>query len=578
MDIFKQFENELDTEIKQLEILNKPLRAILLLLNIAVSSCCTNENLNPKIKKTCNCDSVSSMFSYLLELFSNANALITGSTSTDILSIMEEEDHKEINYLIQYARFCEIAPYLWRNVYKYSLDKDTLKIEHNDGHMHNEIKDTILTVLASPPRIVFDHPPKGKKFEPVKPRALEIKHILDQMSLDIYDSEVRTNIVQSKYNPEMLVDFIFKYKQLYKQYWFNNPMLSEEIYNTVGITENDFIEFTTFWLALANYYIEISQSIMRYIKANGEEEIINNEYLEYISPFLKKDQVFSFFGGMEIIGITEEKFHNLMNIFSCKVTDLSKYGDGYFPVFFEFKNAYLFSPYTIRSKLSPRNMLYILLKTQQQKFDNEISQYLEPNLIKHATLLFKKLPNTIIKTNETWYAGEFDILVYLPDHNIVFHIQAKGTMPPEGARMTKRLESRMKEGVEQLTRFQQIDQNQKDIVVSKIFETDIQDITLIDVLLGWGGFGTKEIWDLIHKNTIAPLNLSVLHSYIDKYTKEKLDIINFVHDVNSVIDDIVDATNPQLSEGVINIRKKKIIFPSLVYSDLNLTKFKYIVN
>ena len=83
--------------------------------------------------------------------------------------------------------------------------------------------------------------------------------------------------------------------------------------------------------------------------------------------------------------------------------------------------------------------------------------------------------------------------------------------------MTQNLESRIEEGIRQIERFNQQDSITKDSIVSKIFNKEIKNPKYIDIIVGWGGFGTYKIWESLNNKKITALNIAVLNQYIIKY-------------------------------------------------------------
>lgn len=549
MKKFEEFENDLDKIIEDINLSNYPLQSILILFHMSIGACCLDEKLDAS-KSSCNCDSIPSIFSYLLSFLNNCDVDTIGS-ATDMLSRIPEELKNDFIYIVNYGAFCEIAPYVWRGVYNQKVDKNLLELQYNQKYYESEKKDIILSSLAT---------------------TLSIGN--DRKDKELYSIQVTEYLLKGKFNSDLMKYEIETSKQWYKKHWYDNSLVPDEIYPQLGFTKKEYFEFQTFWLAFSDYYIKSSNAIVKYMRESGDDStLIGNEYLEHISPHLKKEVFFNFLNE-EIIGVNEEVFFKIMDIFAVNVKDDFSNQEGYFPTFFEFKNSYIFSPFNIRTRLSPRNLLYILLKTNQKLFDDSLSHFLEPNLIKHAVSLLQNITSLKIEVNKNWGKGEFDIVIYEPETNIIIHVQAKGTIPAEGARMTKRLESRMSEGIKQLNTFKK--SSDKNQILSEIFNTKITDPIIIDVLLGSAGFGTEDIWDKINNQKIVTLNLSLLHIYIQRYNQGSIDLKNFFDDINQITNEIVEASNPLLEDITYQIGDKTIVYSGLKYESSKLIKYKYI--
>lgn len=549
MKEYENFEKDLDKIIEDINLSNYPLQSILILFHMSISACCLDEKFDAS-RSTCNCDSIPSVFSYLLSFLNNCDVDTTGS-ATDMIFYIPDELKNNFIHIVNYGAFCEIAPYVWRGIYSQKVDGNLLELQYNQKYFESEKKDIILSSLSTTLSIGNDR--KDKK---------------------LYSIQVTEYLLKGKFNSDLMKYEIVTSKQWYKKYWYDNSLVPDEIYPQLGFTKKEYFEFQTFWLAFSDYYIKSSNAIVKYMRESGDDSVlIGNEYLEHISPHLKKEVFFNFLNE-EIIGLNEEIFFKIMDIFAVKVKDDFSNQEGYFLTFFEFESSYIFSPFNIRTRLSPRNLLYILLKTNQKLFDESLSHFLEPNLIKNAVFLLQNITSLKIEVNKNWGKGEFDIVMYEPEKNIIIHVQAKGTIPAEGARMTKRLESRMNEGIKQLNTFK-ISSN-KNQILSEIFNTEITDPIIIDVLLGSAGFGTEDIWDKINNQKIVTLNLSLLHIYIQRYNKGSIDLKNFFDDINQITNEIVEASNPCLEEIIYQIGDKTIVYSGLKYESSKLIKYKYI--
>jgi hypothetical protein len=548
---YKEFEKDLDKIIENINLAQFPLQSILLLFHMHISACCLDEKFDLNNNEgSCNCDTIPSVFSYLLNFLNKCDIKTTGSVIELFENLSDELKNDFIN-IINYGAFCEIAPYIWRNIYDIKISDNLLKLQFKENYFESEKKDIILSSLSTGFSIGNDRKDKEAYFIQVTEYLLKGKFNFDLMKYEIETS-----------------------KQWYKKHWYNNNLIPDEIYEQLGFTRKEYFEYQTFWLAFADYYIKSSNAIVKYIRENNDDSIlISNEYIEHISPRIKKEIFYDLFDE-QLIGLNKNTFFKIMKIFSLDIKNNLTNQEGYFPLFFEFQDSYMFSPFNIRTRLSPRNLLFILLKTNKKLFDDSLSHFLEPNLISHAVSLFQNISSIKIEINKKWEKGEFDIVIYEAKKNIILHIQAKGTIPAEGARMTERLESRMNEGINQLDKFKKL--SDKDEILSRVFDTKIINPIIIDVLLGSAGFGTEKIWSQINSKKIVALNLSLLHVYIEKYKHDNLELKNFFDDMNKITNEIIKATNPYLEDKIYKIGNKTIIYPSFKYESSKLIKYKYV--
>jgi hypothetical protein len=561
---YGEFENKVDNNFKDIQgtkISALALRAVLSLFNYNIHTKFFAEN-NLSDKSA----SHPSLFFYLLPFLNqcdksdiNSSALeaantVTNSFKDDFLTIYLA--------LINYAGFCEIAPYVWRGIYDIDLSNpDELRLTFSSENYESEMKDIVLISLSS-------------------------AHSLDNLNYkkEPYNRQVLDYSLQGNIHYDLMNYEIKVSKKWFKEYFFDNHVVDDEVYIALGFTKQEFIEFQTFWMGLSKYYLKSSNAIKEYLaKSNNYTEIIQNELLNNTSPLIKRYDIYLQFNE-KIIGLKEEKFFQIMDVFAFDVNKELKSSDGYYPVFFDFNGSYLFSPFNVITKLMPRNLIYLLIQNDKNStlFDDKISHLMEPNLINHAIALFEKLPGANIQTNKNWKVkkvgkGEFDIAIYFPKDKVVLHIQAKGSIPPENARLTRNLESRMIEGSQQLERFKKIEPKEKDRILSVMFDIPINsdEVKVVDVLLGWSGFGTSKIYNIIKQNDIAPLNLSILYNYVLRYPKKKFDLNNFAKDINSITDRIIKKSKPIIATNTYTIGDKKIIYESIDHTARELLKYKY---
>ncbi len=189
-------------------------------------------------------------------------------------------------------------------------------------------------------------------------------------------------------------------------------------------------------------------------------------------------------------------------------------GEGFFPPFLRLDDALLFSPHAVKRMMPERNLLYSLLKTDQKKFDNIVSDYLEPALLADAAECLSLLPSVEIKANVDWERGEIDLLVLHAKSKSALQIQAKAAVPPEGARMIAQIESRTMEAVKQIRRFMDLEENQKDAVCSRAFGTDLTGLSWTSGVLVRTCLGTEKSWESI--SGCIPLNPIILRSSVKK--------------------------------------------------------------
>jgi len=550
LELYNEFENNVDDIINQLDLSNYALNEILDFFHFSIALRYSGEQLSSDEYQLGPSGHYLSQLSYLLHLFNNCNKIYQ-ETSIDIFQ--NSKLQKNFPTLLRYALFSEISPYIRKEVYIPKINNKVLRLEYNENYYDYELRDTVLTLLATG----FSATDDLKNYE-------------------VYDHHIR-RILDNKFNNEFVISEVSEYKEWYKAYRFDDLTVSEEIYLKLGLTKIEYIEFQSFWLGLTTYYIKKFESIIRYLKRTGDDNnhVLNKEMLRTASINLSKDVFYTTFTD-SLIGISKSKFEYLMKLFSFDTNNKLTLLDGYYPVFFEYKDSYLFSPFSVRVNMSPRNLLYLLNKNHLDIFNNEVSEHLEPQLISHCISLLSKIDSLKIESNVIWSRkGEFDIIAYDTIHNIVLHFQAKGTIPVEGARMTRNLESRMQEGIDQISKFNRESQNKKESIISDIFKHKVSNPNYINILLGWGGFGSYKIWKIMNEEKIVALNLAVLNYFI-KNIEANYDFNDFYDDINNIINLMVDSTNHKKIINRYKIGKYKVFSESFNYESTKLFKYKYL--
>lgn len=546
---YAKFEDSLDEEIEKLNLSQYPLRSILTLFHLGIYACCSKVGNE---KSNCNCSAFPSIYSYFLKYINDCDEKVIGGDAYNIFDVIPDSLHEEFKKVISYGAFCEIAPFVWRGVYTPDvINEKEVDLFYSEDSFNIEVKDAILTALATGHTINDE---------------IRASHA--------YDGQVIEAIKKGQFDYTLMCYEIKRGQEWYKKYWIDDNIISEQIFNELGVTKDIYINFHIFWLSFCDYYIKSTNAIYRYIKKeNDMSRFLSNEFLEHLSPFLLKSFFYTYLKE-DIIGVKQDDFEKLMNYFSQNVKEEFSNLDGYFPAFFEFEDAYLFSCYNVKMSLSSRNLLYLLNKFNKKLFDNTVSDYLEPNLIDKAVDLFKGLDNIKIEKNKKWDESEFDILVYFENKNTILHIQVKGSIPVEGARMTKRLEDRMDEGIGQINKFKKLNKVKKEKILSDIFDEEIRDINVVDVLLGWGGFGTKEIWDKIDNSNIVTLNLAILNQYVKRYD-DTISILDLKKDVDAIISEIVEDSLAKKNTILYEIGDKIVHYESFHYENAKLLKYKF---
>ena len=186
-------------------------------------------------------------------------------------------------HIINYGAFSEIAPYIWRGIYDIDINENLLKLQFNQKYFESEKKDIILSSLST---------------------AFSIGN--DRKDKELYFIQVTEYLLKNKFNSDLMKYEIVTSKKWYEKHWYNNSLIPDEIYPQLGFTKKEYFEFQTFWFAFSDYYIKSSNAIIKYMRESADDSVlIGNEYLEHVSPRLKKEIFYNFLDE-EIIGLKEK--------------------------------------------------------------------------------------------------------------------------------------------------------------------------------------------------------------------------------------------------------------------------------
>ena len=167
-------------------------------------------------------------------------------------------------------------------------------MDYKDNYYEYEVKDSILTSIATGFSASND---------------LENAELYDKCINILINSNVdlteKLQIQETKNS-----------KEWYKQYRFDDLTISQELYNDLGISKYEYIEFQSFWLGITTYYIKMYEALVRYTRNTGNlnDNLVQIFLIHFASPNLKKEYFYKNF--KELIGIKEDRFLRLMNIFT----------------------------------------------------------------------------------------------------------------------------------------------------------------------------------------------------------------------------------------------------------------------
>lgn len=550
IEAFDNFEAALDSLAASLAVCSMPVRIPYAFLFNLVDSANAKERLPGSVSCPEAASDVLSRASYLMEIFKSCPHEPLGGNAFEVVQTTANGAiRSNMRMLISYSHFCEIAPYVRRGNFRVTGNEHEIILAHKSKSSEsNETRDIILNQISLP--LSISHPERHKRF---------------------FDQQVNT---LPKVNYQGMTQILAEYTAWFSEYSLECSILSDEaIQQAIGINQHQFRKCRATWLSLAEFWFQMAEAVRRRLFSDPKShDRLGVEYWEWTTAMINSS--FLEECTRKVAGIDSKQFASLMAVYSFNPSNPKNGGEGFLPPFCRISNEILFSPHAVRHMLSSRNILYAILKTDQQRFDNFISPHLEPHLIEVARGFFVKLKDVKIILNHEWDSGECDMLIYRENENCVLHVQAKAAIPPEGARMTARVESRVKEALNQLSRFRELPSSKQDEILSQAFERKIDAIKVVDVILCWSSFGTDNIWKQLIG--IAPINIALLANMVER--DSSLPLHSFVEIAHKTLDEIVAAASPSWVEGTLDFYDRRLTLPNLEFDRSGLARYQLAVH
>jgi hypothetical protein len=533
--LFK-LEERADQRAAALSLLKLPIRVVYTAISETVFA--LYHNARPERRPAGS--SLASRLSYIAPLLSKAPAEPLGESASEALSVYAASDSRraQLPFLLSYAQLHEIMPEVRREYYSVSGgERGKLRLRHvSEEFAAFEARDVLLVELARP-------------WVQIPPSAVPARGALLDHGQTL--------------NPTVLHN-LKNLAGVYRGALMEIRLLDDAAFEVaVGASPSDFIAVQSTLFAIADYAILRSRGL----REPPHTKARSGEAFEW-STLLWKE---GFFLGLleALTGVSATAIDNILSHFSMDfrtgAPDTAHAGDGFFPPIVMLPGAVMVSPDLLRGSVHVRNVLYGIGRRDRSTFDSLISSSLEPTLISQAYALFSSNTSLIVRHNVSWSGGEIDLLVYDPSDNSAIHVQAKAAAPPQGARMVQRLEGRIREGLDQLSRFKALPQSTQDETLSRALGTSVRNVTLYDVVLSRSGFGTYSV--VAGARDVTFLSLPVLAIITERARKTSIQMD--VHEVLAASVDEVTAlvaeARPVWEERDLVIDRATLVVPMLQY-------------
>lgn len=549
------FEKRADRSIENLPILRAPIRAVMAGLFGAVDAL-VNGSYRGAPTRQAEGEALISRLSYLYPSLARCPIEPIGTDAMDALEGFREADPigSQSRELLSYAHLCELIPEVRKGYYRVDQRNGGFDLHHvSPEFAEAEVRDILLSELAL-------------AFMDVRPPSLWNEFDLLAGAAKLRGPDRRLGITASKLVPQVLS---IQYEHAFKHI-IEPPLLTDEGFAAAaGIAQEEFFRLRAALLAMAAFCSGMRASIRRRIERDGESEHLLREYNEWINVFWKEDYFYEMISQMSGMGRAELESAISFYTFDLRpgIADrdrsIAKASEGFTPPLMRLPGCVLFSPDVLLRFVTGRNIGYILNRIDRERFDDCVSHHLEPQLIASAVELLKDVPGLEIIEDVLWEKGQIDLLIYIPSRNIALHIQAKGAIPPQGARMTRAIETRVEEAFDQLKRFRKLNSTEQSQILSNAVKHPVIEATIVDVVLLRSCAGTEKIWSKRGESCI--LTLPILSAIARKAeVEERPDpIADCKAQSDNYISDLIRAANPRWERGSITVDGVEVTMPLL---------------
>lgn len=487
-----------------------------------------------------------SRFSYLTPLLLRCPLEPMGTDAEDAHAPLEDDPTliAELILLAQYGHFCEIMPEVHRGYYVARGDRTHgFVLHHRDPSVTEfECRDIVLSELGLP----FARPSL-----PVPPQR-------------VHQTGATHDVAR----------FIALTKARYDQATaavVEAPILTEAGYErAAGVSAGAFGAYRAACFAIADVCLALAAEPVRRLQANRSDRAAWREFLEWRTPCLKSDLVFGLISGLT--NLQPDQVDQITRLFSVGHAEdrPNAAADGFFPPFWWLSDKLvMFSPDVLKLMLSARNIPFALNKLDREAFDHDVSKHLEPALLKEARLTLDAFGAEVLE-GRVWAGGEFDLLVVERNTNTAVHIQAKGAIPAQGARMVRAVETRSRESLRQLHLFRELPPPERARVIGNTAGKPVnEEMEVVDVLLTRGGIGSWKVWiDLGATIPATPALLRAAHRRRPSTFRE------LVLSLPDVLDDVVSSAAPKWTQERIDLLDTHLEMPILELDNTYLDRLR----
>lgn len=495
-----------------------------------------------------------SNLSYLAPRIAACSPSEIGKHVDNALSAINATDEADLVTAVSYGTLCEIMPTVHRGHVSVETSDKGFKLTYpSEAARETEARDVVLAELA----LAFESGPMRNEAWMFDRLYANWPHLPgDVLGLALVNSRVR-----------------------YRKILQEAPLLPLEAYpDAFGFSRADFEGFRVGLAAMADFCLGMADAAAR--RAGVGDNYARRhqrECREWVAPLLKESMLFGMASGLGKVSV--QAFTEIAKFFTVDADSgtFKQAGEGFWPPLLRFKQGILFSPHALRTMLTERNLLYALNQLDRDRFDRLVSEHLEPALLDDAEKAFTGIPSYLVRRNCNWSVGgkkgEIDLLVVDPASATALELQGKAAIPPQGARMTRRVEDRTLEAIEQIEGFDKLDITQRDEICGKAVGMKAQALQHISAILSRSCFGTHRAWSKLGQST--PLNPMILKGAIARLRKSGGQLSDLPVVAVGLLDEIVAVTASHWTVEEIPVFGKIIENPSLRIDEAKLMDVRH---
>jgi hypothetical protein len=541
LDEIKLFEKSCDEEIANLSLWKKPLRSILTAYIMMADSMVFGGRFGRQIERDqYKAERILARLSYLAPHLNNCSRELLRN-GREAIEKFGEKDKPELQEALMYAHFCEIMPAFRQDYYDVDLQEEDFHFSYkSDDFAKSEVKDVLLTELC-----LGLNTKKPEEIPAAIFSGISLQYPHKDLSAYIKGAAINYDLHCSSFSePTYIPDGAF--------------------FASFGFSQDAFQKIRGALWSLSDLLLGLSAFYEELARYNDNRAMWEWRVVDCIAPTFKRSWLVSFLS--RLTGVSSAKIIKVLDFLVASEQNemFDRSGNGYLQPLVQLGEFIFTSPLLLRMMPSMRNMLYTLNKSDADHFSRAVAHHLEVELLKEVSDLCDKIPGLLFIGNVQWShegrEGELDAILYDSDRRFILALQAKAAIPPEGARMTRNVEARTLEAVDQVTSFEKLSRKSKERILSGAIGNVSDDFFVSHGIVTRSGLGTNKAWKATEG--ISVFNVGLLSYALVGSDKTSLDFLSDPETfLAEVIDDLVRHHFISWEVGIIPLNHRGLHIP-----------------